>query len=199
MSQPFLRLRRRSCCPHPDSTPCVPSAVNPRLSSLALGSPAWPGPPFTSTLGAQHSASGVRLPLAPCLSPPPRASLFLCLCLCLSLLISLCVCLSFSLSICLSHFLSLCLSSSLSVCPSAYVPLSVCLPLYLSLSLLTGCSSVFLVFYFRITKSHPTKCQTNEWTIQHKKWRGTGAFTPHPGEGGDPEQKLVNQDTEQWE
>ena len=202
MSQPFLHLWRCFCCPHPDSTSCVPSTVNCHLSSLAPGSPAWAGPPSPPPTGPSPLRPGPAFPLH-------RLRLSLSLCLSVSLCHCLCVFvspyLSLSLSVCplspsVSHFLSLCLSGShhrliISLCPSLCVPISVCLPLYLSLSLLTGHSYVFLMFYFRITKSHPTKSQINVWTIQHKKWRGTGAFTPHPGDRVEPEQKLVNQET----
>lgn len=153
MSQPFLHLRRRSCCPHPDSRPCVPSTVNPHLSSLALGSPAWPGSPLhSSTLGAQPSASGVCLPLAPCLSPSPRVSLFLCLCLCLSHLIPLCVCLSICPSLSPSLSLTFCLSVS------HYLSLSLCLRDYLclsaSLSVSVSSNRMFLCFLSVLLQNH---------------------------------------------
>ena len=165
MSQPFLRLRRCSCCPHPDSMPCVPSAVKPHLSSLALGSPAWPGYPLhLHPRGPALCVRGLPSPCTVSVSPSPclcsSVSVFVYLSLSLSLSLCLSVCPSLSPSVSLTFCLSV--SHHLSVCPSVYVPLSVCLPLYLSLSLLIGCSSVFLVFYFRITKSHPTKSQTNE-------------------------------------
>ena len=139
------------------------------LSSFQPGSrlPCLGWAPFTSTHGTQPSASGACLPLAPTpsVSLPVSVclSVSLSLCLCLSLSLSLSVCLS-SLSFCLSLSVSLSLwvsSSSHHLCPSLCVPISVCLPLYLSLSLLTGHSYVFLMFYFRITKSHPTKSQIN--------------------------------------
>lgn len=136
------------------------------LSSFQPGSrlPCLGWAPFTSTHGTQPSASGACLPLA----PSPSVSLPVSVCLSVSL--SLCLCLSLSLSLCLSvcplspsvsHFLSLCLSGSHHLSLPLSLRAYLCLPLYLSLSLLTGCSSVFLMFYFRITKSHPTKSQIN--------------------------------------
>ena len=148
-------------------------------------SPLHPGPAFP----LHRLSPSVSLPVSLCLS------VSLPLCLCLSLLLSLSVSVCPSLSPSDSHFLSLSLDLIISLCLPLSLRAYLCLPLYLSLSLLTGCSSVFLMFYFRITKSHPTKSQINVWTIQHKKWRGTDAFTSHPGDRVEPEQKLVNQET----